>query len=113
MTTDRRARLAHGTKGTKMTIELTRFDAAEHLTDPEDQAELIADAIASGDAGYISHALGVIARAHGMTQVERDTGMKRQALYRALSKEGNPTLETLLKVTKALGLKVSIEPAAA
>ena len=56
---------------------------------------------------------GVVARAHGMTQVERDTGMKRQALYRALSTKGNPTLDTLLKVTRALGLKVTIEPVVA
>ena len=94
-----------------MTIKLTRFDPATYLTHAEDQADLIADAVASGDTGYISHALGVIARARGMTQVERDTGMKRQALYRALSKEGNPTLDTLLKVTKALGLKFTIETA--
>lgn len=92
-----------------MTIELNRFDAAEHLGDPEDQAELLADAFASGDTGYISHALGTVARARGMSQVERDTGMNRQALYRALSKSGNPTLGTLLKVTKALGLRLRIE----
>lgn len=94
-----------------MTIELTRFDAAEHLSDPDEQAALIADALASGDAGYISHALGTVAKARGMSQVERETGMNRQALYRALSTKGNPTLGTLLKVTKALGFQLKIEPA--
>lgn len=95
-----------------MAIELTRFDAAEHLTDPEDQAELIADAIESGDAGYVAHALGVIARARGMSEVAREVGVNRQALYRALSKDGNPTLETMLRVMKALHLRMKIEPEA-
>ncbi|MDH7641145.1 addiction module antidote protein [Sphingomonas oryzagri] len=92
-----------------MTIELTRFDAAEFLTDPEDQAELIADAFGTGDAGYIKHALAIVAKARGMTQVERDTGIKRQALYRALGKDGNPTLDTLLKLTHSLGFTLRAE----
>jgi probable addiction module antidote protein len=94
-----------------MAIELTNFDVAQYLASAEDQAALLEDAISSGDAGYVAHALGIIARARGMTQLERDTGMKRQALYRALSKEGNPTLETVLKLLPALGLKLHIEPA--
>ncbi|MBD3762483.1 addiction module antidote protein [Rhizorhabdus sp.] len=95
-----------------MAIELLPYDSADYFKEPEDQADLIHDAIESGDAGYLAHALGVVARARGMTQLERDTGMKRQALYRALSKEGNPTLDTVMKVTKALGLRLAIDPVA-
>lgn len=94
-----------------MAIELTPFDAAAHITEADDLAELLADALATNDAHTIAGALGIVARARGMTQVERDTGMKRQALYRALGPEGNPTMETLLKVLPALGLKLSIDPA--
>lgn len=96
-----------------MTIgtELIDYDSAEHFRDPEAQAELLADAVEQGDAGYLAHAIGIIARARGMTDLEKQTGMKRQALYRALSKDGNPTLETLLKVLGPLGLALSIVPA--
>jgi probable addiction module antidote protein len=95
-----------------MATELIEYESADHFKDADAQGELLRDAVASGDAGYLAHALGIVARARGMTQVERDTGMKRQALYRALSKDGNPTLETVLKVTKALGLRLVVEPAA-
>ena len=93
-----------------MTVELTRFDAAEYLSEPEDQAELLADAIESGEANVIAQAIGIVARAHGMTELAKETGIKRQQLYRALGPEGNPTLETMLKVLPALGLKLRLEP---
>ncbi|WP_324698764.1 MULTISPECIES: addiction module antidote protein [Novosphingobium] len=95
-----------------MAIELTRFDAAEHLTEPSDQAELLADAVATGDASVIASAIGIVARAHGMTDLARETGMKRQQLYRAFGPDGNPTLETMVKVLPALGLRMRIEAAA-
>lgn len=95
-----------------MAIELTRFDAAEHLTEAEDQAELLADAVATGDASVIARAIGIVARAHGMTDLARETGMKRQQLYRAFGPDGNPTLETMVKVLPALGLRMRIEAAA-
>lgn len=94
-----------------MTIELKPFEAADHLTEAADQADLIADAFASGDTGYVVHALGVVARARGMTRLERDTGIRRQALYRALGRDGNPTLATLMKVIGALGLRLRIDEA--
>jgi probable addiction module antidote protein len=96
-----------------MPTELINYDSADEFRTPEAQAELLADAMESRDAGYIAHALGIIARARGMGQLATDTGMKRQALYRALSKGGNPTLETLVKVTDALGLQITIERRAA
>ena len=95
-----------------MAIELSRFDAADHLTEAEDQAELLADAVASGDASVIARAIGIVARAHGMTDLARETGMKRQQLYRAFGPDGNPTLETMVKVLPALGLRMRIEAAA-
>ncbi|USI72727.1 addiction module antidote protein [Sphingomonas morindae] len=95
------------TDGTEAPLDLAPFDAAAYLTEAEDQDALLAEAFASGDAGFIAHALGAVARARGMAQLARETGIKRQQLYRALSRDGNPTLETLLKVTRALGLRVT------
>lgn len=95
-----------------MTIELTRFDAGTYLTQPEDQAQLLEAAVESGNPHIVARAIGIVARAHGMTELARETGMKRQQLYRALGPEGNPTLETMLKVLPALGLRMRIEAAA-
>lgn len=94
-----------------MALKTKPFDAAEYLTDSESQAELLSDAFDSGDSGYIAHALGVIARARGMTDVAREAGVTREALYKALSQEGDPRLSTLLGVTKALGVKLTAAPA--
>jgi probable addiction module antidote protein len=94
-----------------MTIETRAFDAAKYLDDEESQRFLLDDAVKSGDAGYIANALGTIARAKGgLSHLERITGIKRQTLNKSLGKEGNPTLETLLPVLKALGLRLRIEP---
>ena len=68
---------------------------------------------AGDDAAFLAHAFGVVARARGMMQLARETGLSREALYRSLSEEGNPTLDTLLKVTRALGLKLTVAPGAA
>lgn len=94
-----------------MATETLPFDAARTITSAEGQAELLADAMASGDAGYIANALGVIARARGMTEVAREAGVTREALYRSLSEEGDPRLTTLLGVMKALGFRLSVEAA--
>lgn len=93
-----------------MAIKTKPFDAAEYLDDAESQAELLSDAFDSGDAGYIRHALGVVARARGMTTVAREAGVTREALYKALSEDGDPKLSTLLGVTKALGVKLTAAP---
>lgn len=94
-----------------MAIETIPFDAAEFLDDAESQAELVADAFESGDARYIAHALGIVARSRGMTQVAKDAGVTREALYRTLSQEGDPKLSTLLGVLKALGISLHAEAA--
>lgn len=96
-----------------MAIKTKPFDAAEYLDDAESQAELLSDAFDSGDAGYIRHALGVVARARGMTRVAREAGVTREALYKALSEDGDPKLSTLLGVTRALGVTLKAAPAKA
>lgn len=87
--------------------QLKKFDAAEYLDDLQSQTELLADALASGNAGYVANALGVIARARGMSELARATGLGRQSLYAALSPDGNPTLDTVLKVAKTLGIDLT------
>jgi probable addiction module antidote protein len=79
----------------------------------EDQIHLIRDALASGDAHYIAHAVGIVARARGLSGMERETGIKRQTLNKALSSMGNPTLETLLPVLRALNLQLDVHEAKA
>ncbi|HWA63114.1 MAG TPA: addiction module antidote protein [Caulobacteraceae bacterium] len=87
-----------------MTTETRPFDAAEYLDTPEAVRAYLADAFAGGDASEIADAIGTVARARGMTDLARQTGLARPALYRALSPAGRPELPTLLKVLKALGL---------
>jgi probable addiction module antidote protein len=97
-----------------MTLELDPpFDAAEYITDPEAQAELLSDALASGDRAYIAKALGTVARARGgLSKLAAETGLQRQALHRALSVDGNPRLHTILKVVAALGFHLAAREAA-
>ena len=90
-----------------MTVEIFPFDAAPYLANPQSQAELIADALESGNASYIAAALGVVARARGMAAVAREAGVTRASRYKALSPDGDPQLTTLLGVMKALGLKLT------
>jgi len=90
-------------------IETTPFDAAKYIKTAEGVIELLNDAFESGHAPYIANALGVAARSEGMSKIAKKTGVNRQALYTALSEDGNPTLETLLKVMGALGMKLKCE----
>ena len=94
-----------------MATKTIEFDAAQHLSSLEYQAELLTDALDSGDAGYIANALGVIARARGLTEVARGAGVTREALYKTLSTDGDPKLTTLLGVIKSLGFKLSAQTA--
>jgi probable addiction module antidote protein len=93
-------------------IQTKPFDAAQHLTSAESQTELLNDALATGNAAYIANALGVIARARGMTEVAKQAGITREALYKSLSGEGDPRLTTLMGVARALGFKLVAEPVA-
>lgn len=91
----------------------TRFDVAEHLRTPEEMAAYLEACFeeAGDDAAFIAKALGDIARAKGMTQIARDTGLSRESLYKALSGERTPGFDTILKVIQALGLKLHAEAA--
>ena len=94
-----------------MTKTKTRpYDAAEYLETPEDMAAYLEAALEDGEPAIVVKALGAIARARGMTQIARDTGLRRESLYKALSPEGNPEFATVLKVVRALGLKLHAEP---
>lgn len=91
-----------------MAIKTIPFDAADFLDTDAARVELFGDALASGDPAIITSALGLIARARGMSALARETGLSRETLYKALSEGGNPTLDTLLKVTQALGVRLAI-----
>jgi probable addiction module antidote protein len=93
--------------------KLTRFDAADHLKTAKDCTAYLRAIVdeADGDGKLIAAALGDIARARGMMDVARKTGLAREALYRALSPGGNPSFATVLKVSKALGLQVTFKTA--
>ena len=91
----------------------TRYDVAEHLRTPEEMAAYLEACLdeAKGDSAFIAKALGDIARAKGMAQVARDTGLSRESLYKALSGERSPDFDTILKVVNALGLRLHAEAA--
>lgn len=94
-------------------VTFAPYDTADHLKTEADVA-LYLEAVmeeAGDDPAFIAHALGVVARARNMSQLARDTDMSREGLYKALSSDGNPSFATILKVTRALGLKLSFEAA--
>jgi probable addiction module antidote protein len=93
-----------------MAIRTTPVDVSEYIGTPDAQAEFIAAAFESGDRAHIGRAIGEVARARGMTAIAKDAGLSREALYRALSADGDPRLSTLLGVMKALGLHLSTAP---
>lgn len=90
-------------------VKLRKWDSAEHLKTEEDMALYFQTCLeeAGDDAAFIASALGTIARARGMTQLAKDTGLGRESLYKALSGAGNPSFATILKVVNAMGLKLS------
>jgi len=93
---------------TKKKVELKSFDVAEHLRTPEEMAAYLDACIeeSDGDSAFIAKALGDIARAQGMSKVARAAGLSRESLYRALSGERSPDFATILKVTRALGVRL-------
>jgi probable addiction module antidote protein len=93
-----------------MTVTVTKWDAAEYLDNDETIAAYLADVMESGDREHIVHALNTVARARGMSQIARDAGIARQALYKSLGKDGNPTLSTLLGIFKSLGVSLAVKP---
>ena len=95
----------------QMAEKFSRWDPADDLTSEEDIALYFQAGVDEdpGDGSLIRRALGSIARARGMSQLARDTGLAREGLYRALSPEGNPEFATVMKVIKALGLKLGVQ----
>lgn len=98
-----------------MALKLNKWDSAQHLQSGEDIAMYFEACLeeAGDDAAFIAKALGNIARARGMTQLATDTGLGRESLYKALSGDGNPSFDTILKVTRALGLQFHVKAMAA
>ncbi|HEY3515561.1 MAG TPA: addiction module antidote protein [Gammaproteobacteria bacterium] len=93
---------------TKARESFSRYDTADYLKTEDDVAAYL-EAImeeAGDDAALVAHALGTVARARGMVQLAKDTGLTREGLYKALSADGNPSFGTVLKVMKALGLRL-------
>lgn len=93
-----------------MTLKTTAFDVADYLEDDEAIADYLSEALETQDTAYISHAIGSVARAKGMSKISRDSGVKREALYKALSEAGNPQFSTVMNVFQALGLKLTAAP---
>lgn len=88
----------------------TKWDATEFLGDEELLLAYLEEAFETGDTKLIQKALGNIARARNITQIAKDSALSRETIYKALSAEGDPRFSTLMKVSKALGLKLQVAP---
>lgn len=94
-----------------MTLKTAPFDAAEYLATPEAIAAYLNDAIAGGSVDELIAALGTVARAKGMSDIARSTGLGRESLYKALSGTSKPEFATITRVIASLGLRMSVTPA--
>jgi probable addiction module antidote protein len=92
-------------------LKLVAFDAAKYLTDDDAIAEYMTAVLESNDPALLLLALSDVARAKGMAQVAKDAGLGRESLYKALAPGSKPRFETIMKVTRALGLKFTAQPA--
>lgn len=93
-----------------MSDRIFDYDPAAALESEEAIAVFLADALETGDSAYIAKAMGVVARAKGMSELARETGISREQLYRSFSEQGNPTLKTMLAVMHALGVDLTARP---
>jgi len=97
-----------------MALKTVPYDSAEYLEDDQAIAEYLEEAMKiameDSDPAFLAHALGIVARARGVSQIAKDAGISRESLYKALGAEGNPDFGTVLKVLQTLGLKLSIKP---
>jgi probable addiction module antidote protein len=98
-------------KVTKVTLR--PYDSAAYLKTAEDVANYLDAVFEDGDSALIVHALGVVARSKGMAKIAKKTGLGRESLYKALSKDGNPEFMTVLRVVQALGYRLTITADAA
>ena len=95
----------------KAKLETTRWDVSDSLDSDEKIAAYLEAALEDGDPQLVTAAIGDIARARGMTQLARDTGLTREGLYKAFGPNGNPSFATVMKVARALGVKLIAQPA--
>jgi probable addiction module antidote protein len=89
-------------------LKTTEFDAASYLDTPEAVSAYLDDIFESGDAALVAHGLGVAARAQGMAKIAKKAGLSRESLYKALSTDGNPEFGTVLRVMKALDVRLGV-----
>ena len=93
-----------------MTIKTTPFNVEDYLETQEDIIEFIKEMAENGTPKEFISSLGTVAKSKGMTKIAQETGLARQQLYKTLSEQGNPTIDTLFKVLKALNIKMTFEP---
>ena len=89
------------------------FDVADYLDSPEAITDYLTEAFQTGDAAFITKAIGAVARAQGMTHVAREAGVSRENLYRALGSGAKPEFETVIKVLKAMNIQLVAQPKSA
>ena len=95
-----------------MAVKTVAFEPEKYFTDGDAQARLVVDAVQSDDPQFLIDAIAVVARARGMTELAKATGITRQALYAAFGPKGNPTISTVMRVLAALGLTLEVKKAA-
>jgi probable addiction module antidote protein len=94
-----------------MKLETSPWEPTDNLNSAEAERAYLEAAFEDGDTALIATVIGEIARARGMAQIAREAGISREAMYKAFRREGNPTLETLAGVMKAMGMKLAVRPA--
>jgi len=92
-------------------IKITPFDSAEYLDSDKAVSAYLEEAFATDDPAFVAKALGTVARARGMTQIAKKSGLTRESLYKALSVEGNPKFRTIIRVMNALDVRLAVRPA--
>jgi probable addiction module antidote protein len=100
--------MAGSKKKSKVKVKTTPWNSAKHLKTNQDISDYLEAVLEESDPALLAHALGVAARAKGMTKIARAAGLGRESLYKSLSPSGNPELATVLKVIRALGLKLKV-----
>jgi probable addiction module antidote protein len=93
-----------------MPLGTTKFDVLDHLATIEEQIAYLEAALDESDPSFIATAIGDVARARGVSQFARETGLSREAIYKAFKPGGNPTIGTINKAMKALGLRLKLAP---